>query len=135
MAKKNRLKDKFLEELAKTPIVQIACEKSGISRQTYYRWRKEDIDFSLEADNALSQGEDLVNDVAESTVIRGVQNRDTGWTKLWLSHRHNKFKKDMMWKKRPERLFDKAKRDAMVQMWFNTPQTISSESLPETPLE
>ena len=31
----------ILEQLQKAPIVQIACEKTGISRATYYRWRKE----------------------------------------------------------------------------------------------
>jgi transposase-like protein len=91
MSKKKRIRDKFIEELAKSPIVQIACEKLGISRQTYYRWRREDIEFSKLADEALGQGEDLVNDVAESTVIRGVQNRDTSWTKYWLNRRHPNF--------------------------------------------
>ena len=38
-------KELILEQLRKTPIVQVACEKTGIARATYYRWRKKDKRF------------------------------------------------------------------------------------------
>ena len=41
----------ILEQLKKTPIVQIACEKVGVGRSTYYRWKKEDSKFSSSADD------------------------------------------------------------------------------------
>ena len=43
--KKNKFQDQFLDELRKVPIVQVACEKTGLSRNSIYRWRKEDKDF------------------------------------------------------------------------------------------
>lgn len=38
--KKHRVRDKLINELKNIPIVEIACEKLNISRQTYYRWKK-----------------------------------------------------------------------------------------------
>lgn len=45
----------LLEHLEKTPIVQIACEKSGVGRSTYYRWMQADKVFSRQAREALSK--------------------------------------------------------------------------------
>ena len=73
------------------------------------------------ADKALDDGESLVNDVAESNVIRGVQNQDKGYTKLWLTHRHEKFKKKLEPRERKFRdtvVFDPAKRQATLDKWF-----------------
>ena len=50
MAKKNKIQNIFLEELKKIPIILVACEKSGISRNSIYRWKKEDKDFSKSMD-------------------------------------------------------------------------------------
>lgn len=91
--KKNRIKEKFLEELRELPIVDMACRKLGISRQSYYKWRKEDVDFFKESNEALSQGESKINDMAVSNVIRGIQNQSESYTKYWLSCRHPKFSK------------------------------------------
>jgi ACT domain-containing protein len=41
--KTNKEKDALLEQLKKTPIIQIACEKIGLSRTTYYRWYQADL--------------------------------------------------------------------------------------------
>lgn len=91
--KKNRIKTKFLDELRELPIVDMACRKLGISRQSYYKWRKEDVDFFKESNEALSQGESKINDMAVSNVIRGIQSQSESYTKYWLSCRHPKFSK------------------------------------------
>ncbi len=90
--KKSKVWKQLLEELERTPIVQVACEKVGISRQTYYRWAKDESMFS-EIRQALLRGIDLVNDVAESNVLAGIKGKDPGYTKYWLSHRHEAYKK------------------------------------------
>ena len=46
-------KELILSQLKKTPIVQLACEKTGIGRATYYRWRKSDKRFKKNSDCAL----------------------------------------------------------------------------------
>jgi len=35
--RQSKNKEQLLEILKKTPIVQIACEKAGVGRATYYR--------------------------------------------------------------------------------------------------
>ena len=62
-------KENLLETLSKYPIIQVACEKSGISRATYYRWCDEDDVFFEKAQTQLQKGKDLVNDMAESNII------------------------------------------------------------------
>lgn len=91
--KKHKLQEKFLEELMKTPIVQHACERVGISRNTYYRWIKENIDFSLAADECLKLGIGFVNDHAESNILNGIKKGEMRATTYWLSHRHKEYRK------------------------------------------
>lgn len=117
--KKHRIKERFIEELKEIPIVQVVCEKLGVSRNTHYRWIIEDPIYKEQVAMALAQGEDRINDVAESNIIRGIQNRNMADTKYWLGHRHEKFKKGSEYKsKREAVVFDKAKRDATIKMWF-----------------
>ena len=40
--KQDASKELLVEQLKKTPIVQVVCEKIGVSRASYYRWRKDD---------------------------------------------------------------------------------------------
>jgi hypothetical protein len=136
--KKHRIKDRFIEELKNIPIVQIVCEKLGVSRNTHYRWIIEDPIYRGQVALALAQGEDRVNDVAESNVIRGIQNGNMTYTTYWLGHRHEKFKKGSEYKsKNREVVFDKAKRDEVIQRWFEPIPELptSSQNQPETPLE
>jgi hypothetical protein len=93
--KKDKVKDKFLEVLESTPIIQVACEKSGISRTTYYRWAQEDPEFALLADQKRNLGVDLVNDYAESNVLNGIKKGDPGYTKYWLSSRHKEYRRQL----------------------------------------
>lgn len=104
--KKNKVYKNFLEELERTPIISIACEKSNISRNTFYRWMKEDREFSLLADEALKRGIDLVNDVAESNVLNGIKNQDRKWTEFWLRHRHITYKRTLYYFKEDKELDD-----------------------------
>jgi len=68
-------KSTIIEMLKKTPIIQIVCERSNVARATYYRWRKEDPEFAKQADEALSQGTLIINDLAESKLISSIQNQ------------------------------------------------------------
>lgn len=81
-------KDKLLEQLAKTPIVQIACEKTGVSRATYYRWRQEDSEFATNADKAIVYGNSLMNDMAESQLLSLIKDKHPTAIIFWLKHHH-----------------------------------------------
>lgn len=88
MKKTDQTKEVLLEQLRKTPIVQIACEKLGISRWTFYRWKKEDTEFAKKVDEALLEGCLLVNDLAESQLISAVKDRNMHAIMAWLKHHH-----------------------------------------------
>lgn len=90
--KSNNTKKLFLENLKKVPIVQVACEKAGVSRATVYRWRDKDKKFRKTLDQALSEGEALVNDMSESQLISLIKEKNFSAIRFWLNHRHEKFK-------------------------------------------
>ena len=92
MSKKNKVKDSFFEELKKIPIIQVACEKTGISRNSIYRWKREDKEFSKSMDKALAEGEDLVNDMSESQLLTLIKEKNFSAIRFWLNHRNSKFK-------------------------------------------
>lgn len=90
--KKNKLKDQFFEELSKIPIVQVACEKTGISRNSIYRWKKEDKNFAQEMEKALSEGVAFVNDMSESQLLTMIKEKNYSAISFWLRHRNDNYK-------------------------------------------
>lgn len=90
--KSNDTKKLLLENLKKIPIIQVACEKAGVSRATVYRWREKDKKFRKILDEALSQGEALINDMGESQLISLMKEKNFSAIRFWLNHRHDKFK-------------------------------------------
>lgn len=92
MAKKNKFKNVFLAELRKIPIIQVACEKTGISRQSVYRWKHENKEFEKELDDALNEGEALVNDMSESQLLTLIKEKNFSAIRFWLNHRSPKYK-------------------------------------------
>ena len=92
MSKKSRLQEAFFAELKKVPIVLVACEKSGISRNSVYRWKREDKKFSEVMDEALAEGEALVNDMSESQLLTMIKEKNWSAISFWLRHRNPRFK-------------------------------------------
>ena len=92
MAKKERIRDLFLSELKRIPIVQVACEKTGISRNSVYRWKREDKKFHIAMDEALAEGEALVNDMSESQLLTLIKEKNWSAISFWLRHRNPRFK-------------------------------------------
>ena len=81
----------LLEYLKKTPVIQHACEKAGVGRATYYRWRKENKDFAARADKAIIEGIAMMNDMAESQLLRAIRDRNMTGIMFWLRHNHKRF--------------------------------------------
>ena len=90
--KKNKFQDQFLIELAKIPIVQVACEKTDLSRNTVYRWRREDTSFAKKMDRALLDGVALVNDMSESQLLTLIKEKNFPAVRFWLNKRHPAYK-------------------------------------------
>jgi hypothetical protein len=84
-------KEKLIEQLRKTPVVEVACKRQGIARATYYRWKKEDPQFAEKAELALQEGSELINDMAESKLISLIQEGNLTGIIFWLKNRHKKY--------------------------------------------
>ncbi len=84
-------KKAILEQLKKTPIIQVTCEKLGISRATFYRWKKKDEKFAEEVDLALQEGSQLINDMAESQLIAAIKNGNLTGIIFWLKNHHKNY--------------------------------------------
>lgn len=84
-------KKAVLEQLAKLPIVQIACQKAGIGRATYYRWRIGDKPFAKDADEAIDEGVQMINDLSESQLISAIKNSNFSAVRFWLQNRHRAY--------------------------------------------
>jgi hypothetical protein len=89
-------KDELLDHLRRYPIIQVACEKSHIGRQTYYRWKNEDEEFLKSADIALAEGEELFNDLGEHQLLTLMKDKHWPAIRYWLDKRHPKFNKTIL---------------------------------------
>jgi transposase-like protein len=75
------------EQLSRTPIVEVACQKVGIGRNSYYRWRRQNKKFALACDKAIEEGCQFINDLAESQLITAMKNNNLTAVMYWLNHR------------------------------------------------
>jgi len=86
---KNKLQ--VVEQLKTAPIVQIACQKTGISRATYYRWREIDPKFKESSDKALKEGIAFINDLAESQLLSSIKDKNMTAIIFWLKSHHSDY--------------------------------------------
>lgn len=90
--KKNKKQQEFFEQLKKIPIVSVAAEKTGLSRNSVYRWRKQDKEFEKEMEEAITEGEALINDMTESQLLTLIKDKSWPAISFWLRHRNPKFR-------------------------------------------
>ena len=89
--RQSKEKGLLLEQLKKTPIVQLAVEKTGVGRATYYRWRGNDPKFAEAADTAIEDGNKLINDMAESQLMSAIHDKNMTAITYWLNHHHSSY--------------------------------------------
>lgn len=82
----------LIEQFRKTPIIQVACEKVGVGRATYYRWKKEYPEFAEQAEDAIAEGVGFINDMAESQLISAIRDKHMTAIIFWLKNRHKAYK-------------------------------------------
>ncbi len=85
-------KEQLIEILKKTPIIQVACQKIGMGRATYYRWLKEDSAFAEAASTALDAGVGIINDMAESQLISAIKDKHMTAIIFWLKNHHDSYR-------------------------------------------
>ncbi len=84
-------KDQILRYLKETSIVQVACARAGVSRATYYRWYHDDPEFAKVAETAIEDGEKYFCDMAESKLIKLIEENNLGAVIFYLKVHHPKY--------------------------------------------
>jgi hypothetical protein len=84
-------KSKLLQVLSETPLVSLACKKSGLSRATFYRWMKDDKSFRDSVNDIVEIGRKNINDLAESSLIKEIQKGNMNAIRLWLQHNDSRY--------------------------------------------
>lgn len=87
-----KVKAKILTQLQRAPILEAACQKSGISRATYYRWLKADPEFAEACAEALEHSTGTINDLAESQLITAIKEQNMTAIIFWLKHHHQAYR-------------------------------------------
>ena len=90
--KREKEKDLMIGQLRKVPIVQVAVDILGISRQTHYRWLREDPAYAKQVEVAIEEGVAVISDAAEAGVIGGIKDRKKWAIELWLRANHTRYK-------------------------------------------
>lgn len=86
-----KLKKAVIEQLTRTPIIEIAVEKVGISRMTFYRWTKVSKQFAKEVEEALFEGRLFISDIAESQLFSLVKDKKIEAIKYVLRHNNPRY--------------------------------------------
>ncbi len=84
-------KQQVIDQLKFNPIIQIACQKSGVSRATFYRWRSEDEEFKKQTETAIQDGVLLINDLAESQLLAAIKDQNLTAIIFWLKNHHGDY--------------------------------------------
>lgn len=88
---KHPKKKQILRLLEDTPIISAVCSQLGVSRQTFYRWKKEDKEFDKLCEERLGIGTEAVNDLAESVLINQIKGGNMHAVKFWLSNKNKDY--------------------------------------------
>ncbi len=85
VARQNKLKEAFLEQLKRTPTIETACQKVGIARATVYRWINGNKRFKKKVEDALTEGRTFMSDVAENQLFSLIGEKKIEAIRLFLS--------------------------------------------------
>ena len=81
-------KELILGQLRRIPIIQVACEKAGIARATFYRLRNDDPNFKRAVEEAVGEGVAFITDMSESQLIILIKEKNWPAISFWLRHHH-----------------------------------------------
>lgn len=88
----NNFRTKVAEALSETPLVAYACKKVGISRATFYRWRKDNLEFRKQVDEVLKNGRAYVSELCEASMIKEIKNGNLSAIKFWLQNNDPRYR-------------------------------------------
>lgn len=82
--RQRKIKKTLLEQLKRTPTIELACEKCGVARATVYRWIKNSKKFASEIDLALAEGRVFISSIAESQIFSLIRDKKFEAIRFWL---------------------------------------------------
>lgn len=83
--KKEGLKDQLDKQMGN---IRLACRKIGISRNTYYRWKKEDEEWGKKMDEIKEEKDEEMNDYAEGKLYEHIKDDNIASLIFYLKTRH-----------------------------------------------
>lgn len=86
-----KFKETLIAVLKEMPIIEVAVKKAGVSRDTYYRWKREDKNFLRQSEDALSQGIEFINDMSESQLVALIRDKKMPAIAMWLKNNHPRY--------------------------------------------
>ena len=89
--KTNDDKNTFIKVLEKIPFISHAAKQVNIDKATIYRWLKKDKKFKEKVDEALRIGRSGICDVAESQIIKKVNQGDFRACKFILENNDKRY--------------------------------------------
>ena len=89
--RQDKLKQMLLEQMKRTPTIEQAAQKVGVTRMTILRWRKKNNRFNEEVENALREGRDFVSDIAETQMFSLIGQGKQEMIKYFLSHNNPRY--------------------------------------------
>jgi hypothetical protein len=84
--RQSKLKQTLLDQLKRTPTIELACEKTGVARSSVYRWIKTNKKFAKELDAALIEGRVFISDIAESQIFSLIKDKKFEAIRFWLAN-------------------------------------------------
>lgn len=81
-----KLKTAAIEQLKEMPLVTYTCQKYGIPKSTFYKWKLIDEDFKIQVENSINIGRETVNDIAISQLLKKINNGETVPIIFWLKN-------------------------------------------------
>ena len=82
-----KLRQKLLEHLTESGNISYACKRTGISRETYYKWKENSL-FAFDAEAAYEYGKSFVNDLAHTQLILNIQQGNMQAVRFQLASCH-----------------------------------------------
>lgn len=93
ISKRQKLQQEILlSELGKNSVMTAASQKAGVPRSTIYRWMKDNPALTEAIENARSEGRDIINDMAESVIIKKIREENLRAATYWLSHNNERYR-------------------------------------------
>jgi type II secretory pathway component PulJ len=88
-------KEAVLQQLRQVPVIEIACQRAGVSRPTLYRMRAADEKFKADIEEAIAEGVAFISDLSEAGLIGLIKDRNFAAIKFWLQSNSAKYTRKM----------------------------------------